>query len=42
MIVDSHTHYTNGAYKNSFLYLTRDEDGYDLQEGDREPLFQVY
>lgn len=40
MIIDSHAHYTNGAYKNSFRYLTRNEDGYDLQEGDREQLFQ--
>jgi len=40
MIIDSHAHYTNGAYKNSFRYLTRDENGYALKEGDRWQLFQ--
>lgn len=40
MIVDSHAHYTNGAYNNSFRYLARNEDGYVLREGDREQLFQ--
>ncbi len=40
MIIDSHAHYTNGAYKNPFRYLTRDENGYALKEGNRKELFQ--
>lgn len=40
MIIDSHGHYTNGAYKNTFRYLTRNGDGYALKEGDREQLFR--
>lgn len=40
MIIDSHTHYNNNAYKKSFRYLTRNEGGYALAEGDREQLFQ--
>ena len=40
MIIDSHAHYTNGACKNPFRYLTRDENGYALKEGDRGQLFQ--
>ena len=40
MIIDSHAHYNNSAYKKPFRYLTYDKDGYALQEGDREQLFQ--
>ena len=40
MIIDSHAHYNNNAYKKPFRYLTRNEDGYALAEGDREQLFQ--
>lgn len=38
MIIDSHAHYNNNAYKKPFRYLTRNEDGYALAEGDREQL----
>lgn len=40
MIIDSHAHYTNGAYKNPFRYLSYNKDGYALKEGDRAQLFQ--
>lgn len=40
MIIDSHAHYNNNSYKKPFRYLTRNEDGYALAEGDREQLFQ--
>ena len=40
MIVDSHAHYNNNAYKKPFRYLTCNKDGYSLKEGDRELLFQ--
>ena len=40
MIIDSHAHYNNNAYKNTFRYLTRNADGYSLAEGDREQLFR--
>ena len=40
MIIDSHAHYNNNAYKKPFRYLTYDKDGYALKEGDREHLFQ--
>ena len=40
MIIDSHAHYNNNAYKKPFRYLTYDKDGYALKEGDREELFQ--
>ena len=40
MIIDSHAHYNNNAYKKPFRYLTRNEDRYALAEGDREQLFQ--
>ena len=36
MIIDSHAHYINGAYRNPFRYLTRDEHGYVLIEDDRD------
>ena len=28
MIIDSHAHYNHNSFKNSFRYLTRDENGY--------------
>ena len=40
MIIDSHAHYNNNAYKKPFRYLTRNADGYALREGDREQLFR--
>lgn len=40
MIIDSHAHYNNSAYKKPFGYLTYGEDGYALKEGDREQLFR--
>ena len=40
MIIDSHAHYNNNAYKKPFRYLTHGEDGYSLKEGDWEQLFQ--
>ena len=40
MIIDSHAHYNNNAYKKPCRYLSYDKDGYTLKEGDREELFQ--
>ena len=40
MIIDSHAHYNNNAYKKPFRYLSYGRDGYALKEGDREQLFQ--
>lgn len=40
MIIDSHVHYNNNAYKKPFWYLTYDKAGYTLKEGEREQLFQ--
>lgn len=40
MIIDSHAHYNNNAYKKPFRYLTRNAEGYALAEGDREQLFR--
>ena len=40
MIIDSHAHYNNNAYKKPFRYLSYDKDGYALKDGDREQLFQ--
>ena len=40
MIIDSHAHYNNNAYKKPFRYLSYDKDGYALKEGNRERLFQ--
>ena len=40
MIIDSHAHYNNNAYKKPFRYLSYDKDGYTLKEGNREELFQ--
>ena len=41
MIIDSHAHYANNAYAQNFRYLSRDQDGYSLAEGDRKQLFQA-
>ena len=40
MIIDSHAHYNNNAYKKPFRYLAYGDDGYALKEGDRDQLFQ--
>ena len=40
MIIDSHAHYNNNAYKKPFRYLSYDKGGYTLKEGEREQLFQ--
>lgn len=40
MIIDSHAHYNNNAYKKLFRYLTYDNGGYALREDDRAQLFQ--
>ena len=40
MIIDSHAHYNNSAYKKPFRYLSYDKDGYALKEGAQEQLFQ--
>ena len=40
MIIDSHAHYNNNAYKKPFRYLTRNADEYALKEGDRDQLFR--
>ena len=41
MIIDSHAHYNHKSYQNIFRYLTRKEEQYALEEGDREQLFQA-
>lgn len=40
MIIDSHAHYNHNSFKNSFRYLTRDENGYAIAEGGREQIFR--
>lgn len=40
VIIDSHAHYNNNAYKKPFRYLTRNDKGYAMAEGDREQLFR--
>lgn len=40
MIIDSHAHYNNNAYKKPFRYLTYSKDGYALKEGDWPQLLQ--
>ena len=40
MIIDSHAHYNNNAYKKQFRYLTYDKDGYALKEGELPQLMQ--
>ena len=40
MIIDSRAHYTNSAYRKLFRYLSYDEAGYALKEGERAQLLQ--
>ena len=40
MIIDSHAHYNNNAYKKLFRYLSYDKEGYSLKEGKLEQLFR--
>ena len=40
MIIDSHAHYNNNAYKKPFRYLAYGEDGYALKEGELPQLMQ--
>lgn len=40
MIIDSHAHYINNAYKKPFRYLAYGEAGYALKEGDLPQLMQ--
>ena len=40
MIIDSHAHYNNNAYKKSFRYLSYDKYGYALKEGELPQLIQ--
>ena len=40
MTIDSHAHYNNSAYKKPFRYLSYDEDGYTLKEGELPQLIQ--
>ena len=40
MIVDSHAHYHNNAYKKPFRYLTYGEEGYALKQGESQQIFQ--
>lgn len=40
MIIDSHAHYSHASYKNTLRYLTRNEDGYCLAEGDLPQILQ--
>ena len=39
MIIDSHAHYNNSAYKQQFRYLAYAEDGYHILEGELDQLF---
>lgn len=38
MIIDSHAHYNNNAYKKLFRYLSYDKDGYALKESELSQL----
>jgi TatD DNase family protein len=40
VIIDSHAHYNNSAYKKPFQYFTYDKDGYALKEGELPQLMQ--
>ena len=40
IIIDSHAHYNNNAYKKPFRYLSYDEEGYILKEGELSQLIQ--
>ncbi len=41
MIIDSHAHYNNSAYKKPFRYLTYGDNGFSVQEGDLSQLFDA-
>ena len=40
MIIDSHAHYNNSAYRKPFRYLSYDKNGYFLKEGELPQLMQ--
>lgn len=40
MIIDSHAHYSHGVYQKPFRYLTMDENGFALKEGELDQLLQ--
>ena len=40
VIIESHAHYNNNAYKKPFRYLSYDKDGYTLKEGELPQLMQ--
>ena len=40
MIIDSHAHYNNNAYKKACRYLSYDKDGYALKDGELPQLMQ--
>ena len=40
MIIDSHAHYNNSAYKKPFRFLSYGKDGYALKEGELPQLMQ--
>ena len=40
MIIDSHAHYNNSAYKKPFRYLSYDKEGLSLKEGELPQLIQ--
>lgn len=40
MIIDSHAHYNNSAYKKPFRYLSYDKEGFSLKEGELPQLIQ--
>ena len=40
VIIDSHAHYNNSAYKKPFRYLSYDKEGYSLKEGELPQLMQ--
>ena len=40
MIIDSHAHYNNSAYKKPFRYLSYDKEGFSLKEGELPQLMQ--
>ena len=40
MIIDSHAHYNNSAYKKPFRYLSYDKNGYSLKEDELPQLMQ--
>ena len=40
MIIDSHAHYNNSAYKKPFRYLSYDKEGFSIKEGELPQLMQ--